>query len=101
MQLHAPQSVVMIRLHHFCSNPETQADNAFQRASTGDVAGAARAEFDGVVAALRDHGVTVHDFDDTSAETPDSVFPNNWFSTHAGGPVAVYPTDAANRRRAI
>ncbi len=99
MQLQAPQSVVMIRPHHFRSNPETQADNAFQRASIGDVAGAARAEFDGVVAALRDHGVTVHDFDDTGAETPDSVFPNNWFSTHAGGHVAVYPMYAANRRR--
>lgn len=99
MQLQAPQSVVMIRPHHFHSNPETQADNAFQRASTGDVAGAARAEFDAVGAALRDHGVTVHDFDDTNAETPDSVFPNNWFSTHAGGHVAVYPMYAANRRR--
>lgn len=28
--------------------------------------------------------VTVHDFDDKSGKTPDSVFPNNWFSTHAG-----------------
>ncbi|MEX3315626.1 citrulline utilization hydrolase CtlX [Sulfitobacter sp. PS-8MA] len=99
MQVQAPQAVVMIRPHHFRSNPETQADNAFQRASTGDVAEAARAEFDTVVAALRDHGVTVHDFDDTSDETPDSVFPNNWFSTHAGGHVAVYPMYAANRRR--
>jgi len=30
---------------------------------------------------------------------PDAVFPNNWFSTHAGGHVAVYPMYAASRRR--
>ena len=89
----------MIRPHHFRSNPETQADNAFQRASVGNVAEAARAEFDHVVIALRGVGITVHDFDDTGTETPDSVFPNNWFSTHAGGHVAVYPMYAANRRR--
>lgn len=99
MQAQAPRAVVMIRPHHFRSNPETQADNAFQRASVGDVAEAARAEFDHVVTALRGVGITVHDFDDTGTETPDSVFPNNWFSTHAGGHVAVYPMYAANRRR--
>jgi len=89
----------MIRPHHFRSNPETRGDNAFQRDSVGDVAATARAEFDTVVDTLRDYGVTVHDFDDTSTDTPDSVFPNNWFSTHAGGHVAVYPMYAANRRR--
>lgn len=32
-------------------------------------------------------------------ETPDSVFPNNWFSTHLGGHVAVYPMFAPGRRK--
>lgn len=99
MFVQAPRSVVMIRPHHFRSNPETAADNAFQKLGTEDVSAAARAEFDHVVGSLRDHGVTVHDFDDESADTPDSVFPNNWFSTHAGGHVAVYPMYAASRRR--
>ena len=27
------------------------------------------------------------------------VFPNNWFSTHAGGHVALYPMYAPSRRR--
>jgi hypothetical protein len=99
MTLQAPSAVVMIRPHHFRSNPETRGDNAFQRDSDGDVSATARAEFDGVVDTLRSLGVTVHDFDDESVETPDSVFPNNWFSTHAGGHVAVYPMYAANRRR--
>lgn len=102
MTLQAPSSVIMVRPHAFQSNPETRADNAFQTAlplTNEEVAALARDEFDAAVARLRNAGVTVHVFDDTSNETPDSVFPNNWFSTHAGGHVAVYPMFAANRRR--
>ncbi|MDC0737037.1 arginine deiminase-related protein [Cognatishimia sp. SS12] len=98
----APQSVVMIRPHHFCSNPETRDDNAFQTLSNASVdatSEAALREFDGAVAKLRDAGVRVHVFDDTGTDTPDSVFPNNWFSTHAGGHVAIYPMFAENRRK--
>lgn len=97
----APASVVMIRPHAFHSNPETQGDNAFQTASADpETARRALAEFDAAVAALRASGVRVHVFDDTGeAETPDSVFPNNWFSTHTGGHVALYPMYAENRRR--
>ncbi|KIC25216.1 MULTISPECIES: citrulline utilization hydrolase CtlX [unclassified Leisingera] len=100
--LQAPSAVVMIRPHHFCSNPETKGDNAFQTlANTSAEATSAQAltEFDGAVKTLRGAGVTVHVFDDTTTETPDSVFPNNWFSTHAGGHVAVYPMYAENRRK--
>ncbi|UWQ47465.1 citrulline utilization hydrolase CtlX [Leisingera aquaemixtae] len=100
--LQAPSAVVMIRPHHFCSNPETKGDNAFQTlANTSATATAAQAlaEFDGAVESLRGAGVAVHVFDDTGTETPDSVFPNNWFSTHAGGHVAVYPMFAENRRK--
>lgn len=98
--LQAPGAVVMIRPHHFCSNPETKGDNAFQT-SLGEpetIKRQALQEFDRAVESLRDAGVRVHVFDDTSTKTPDSVFPNNWFSTHAGGHIAVYPMYAANRR---
>ncbi|MCG7622647.1 citrulline utilization hydrolase CtlX [Epibacterium sp. Ofav1-8] len=100
--LQAPAAVVMVRPHHFTPNPETRGDNAFQAqadAHADTISARAITEFDGAVAALRDAGVTVHVFEDTSRDTPDSVFPNNWFSTHAGGHVAVYPMFAANRRR--
>lgn len=100
--LQAPAAVVMVRPHHFTSNPETRDDNAFQTlsdASADNIAARALAEFDAAVAALRAAGVTVHVFDDAGQETPDSVFPNNWFSTHAGGHVAVYPMFAGNRRK--
>lgn len=100
--LQAPAAVVMVRPHHFTSNPETRDDNAFQTlsdASADNIAARALAEFDTAVAALRAAGVTVHVFDDAGQGTPDSVFPNNWFSTHAGGHVAVYPMFAGNRRK--
>ena len=99
--LQAPRAVVMIRPHHFCSNPETRDDNAFQtlsNRSANATSQTALTEFDVAVATLRDSGVTVHTFDDTGTDTPDSVFPNNWFSTHAGGHVAIYPMFAPNRR---
>lgn len=98
-QVQAPDAVVMIRPHHFRSNPETRCDNAFQTTAEGqEVADQARKEFDTAVAKLRDAGVQVHVFEDKSDKTPDSVFPNNWFSTHAGGHVAIYPMFASNRQ---
>ena len=99
--LQAPDAVVMIRPHHFCSNPETRDDNAFQTLSNHSAEAtseAARDEFDRAVQQLRGAGVRVHVFDDTGTETPDSVFPNNWFSTHPGGHVALYPMFVPNRR---
>ena len=94
----------MIRPHHFHPNPETAADNAFQRtdtsASAPAIASLARDEVTAAAAALEAAGVRVHVFDDFGEQaTPDSVFPNNWFSTHAGGHVALYPMYSPNRRR--
>ncbi|WP_170398069.1 citrulline utilization hydrolase CtlX [Ruegeria arenilitoris] len=100
--LQAPSAVVMIRPHAFTSNPETQGDNAFQTLATHTAtpSDAARAEHDKAVAQLRDAGVRVHVFDDHGdLDTPDSVFPNNWFSTHPGGHVAIYPMYVPSRRR--
>lgn len=99
--LQAPASVVMIRPHHFTPNAETAIDNHFQVIAASDaasVAKAANAEVTCAVAALRAVGVHVHLFEDAGTTTPDSVFPNNWFSTHSGGHVAVYPMYSPNRR---
>ncbi len=100
----APTAVVMVRPHRFAVNPETLADNSFQvrplERHPDAVASAAREEFDGCVDELLAAGVRVHVFDDFGQlETPDSVFPNNWFSTHHGGRIAIYPMYAPNRRR--
>lgn len=102
MSVQAPASVAMIRPNRFRPNPETEADNRFQSRPgqcANAVAEAAHAEFDAAVSTLRDAGVTVHVFQDENPDTPDAVFPNNWFSTHAGGHVAIYPMYAASRRR--
>src|SRR5215211_5965213 len=97
-------AVLMIRPHRFHPNPETAADNAFQQQWSSDdaaeLSSAAQSEFDGAVATLREAGVTVHVADDTATpEKPDAVFPNNWFSTHHDGRVALYPMLSAARRR--
>jgi hypothetical protein len=94
----------MVRPHRFHPNPQTAADNRFQQSAAGrDAAALAQAAYDEVTAAaeaLQQAGVRVHLVDDPdSHERPDSVFPNNWFSTHAGGHVAVYPMYSENRRR--
>lgn len=94
----------MIRPHRFYPNPETAADNAFQGAvEAGElpaISAAAQGEFDYAVETLRNAGVTVHVVDDTATpEKPDAVFPNNWFSTHHDGRVALYPMYSAARRR--
>ncbi len=97
-------AVLMIRPARFYPNPETAADNAFQKAvAAGEMPGvsaSAQAEFDTAVQTLRDAGVTVHAIEDTSTpEKPDAVFPNNWMSTHHDGRVALYPMYSEARRR--
>ncbi|NRP88123.1 hypothetical protein GFPCMMHI_04043 [Ensifer adhaerens] len=97
----APSAVVMVRPHHFTVNTETAADNRFQLSTDWSHELPSRA-FDEITLAaetLESHGVTVHLFEDSGTETPDSVFPNNWFSTHAGGHIAIYPMKVPSWRR--
>ena len=103
MSAQAPSAVILVRAEKFLPNPLTAADNAFQREapageSDAEIQARALAEMDAVAEALRDAGVRVHVFDDEDFTRPDSVFPNNWISTHAGGMVAVFPMYASNRR---
>jgi hypothetical protein len=96
-------SVLMIRPSRFYPNPETAADNAFQRSADRDSAALtlmARKEFDAAVQTLRTAGVNVHVFEDIAeSEKPDAVFPNNWISTHHDGRIALFPMYSALRRR--
>jgi len=97
-----PSAIVMIRPHKFAPNPQTADDNAFQSLPVDlpadTIARRAYNEVTLAIERLQAAGVTVHVFEDEGRETPDSVFPNNWFSTHAGGHVAIYPMSTANRR---
>lgn len=101
--LQAPNSLIMIRPWKFCSNPETASDNAFQKTSSESIENIsfkAKEEFNNAVQILQLNGINVHVFDDFGEkDTPDSVFPNNWFSTHPGGHIAIYPMYSLSRRR--
>src|SRR4029453_2435731 len=89
----SPNSVLMIRPCRFYPNPETAADNAFQRSADRDsdaLTQMARKEFDAAVQTLRAARVNVHVVEDTTdLEKPDAVFPNNWISTHHDGRIAL------------
>jgi len=95
-------AVLMIRPVRFESNPMTADSNRFQGksgATPEEQNTVAQAEFDALVAVLRDAGVAVIVVDDNlEPHTPDSVFPNNWVSFHSDGRVVLYPMEAHNRR---
>lgn len=93
--------VLMIRPCSFGYNPQTAANNAFQKKGCENQAQErALAEFDAYVELLRSEGVKVNVVEDTpQPHTPDSIFPNNWFSTHSDGTLVLYPMFAPNRRQ--
>lgn len=91
----------MIRPHRFTPNLAGSRDNTFLTspgAGATQVARTAYAEVTAMAERLVDRGVEVHLFEDTGTDTPDSVFPNNWITTHDCGSVALYPMRARNRR---
>ena len=87
----APSSIVMIRPHYFTINTETAIDNAFQQKKEiqSDYSEQAYIEISKASEALTKEGVNVHMFEDKDKKTPDSVFPNNWFSTHSNGNIVL------------
>lgn len=93
-------AVLMIRPARFGANPETADSNRFQQGvPNSDAHEAARNEFDGLVARLRDAGVSVEVAEDTPEPAkPDACFPNNWVSFHDDGSVVLYPMMAPSRR---
>lgn len=90
----------MVRPAHFAFNAETAENNHFQeKTDQTDVNDKAVKEFDTFVALLRSNDVDVIVVQDTPEPwTPDSVFPNNWFSSHTMGELVLYPMFAENRR---
>lgn len=94
----------MIRPINFHFNQETAVNNYYQKnedeAGIVDPNQLAQKEFDDFVTKLQSRGVEVIVVSDNdSADTPDSVFPNNWVSFHQSGEVGLYPMFAENRRK--
>jgi hypothetical protein len=92
--------ILMVRPYQFYFNQQTAANNFFQSNINIENANElAIAEFDAMVEKLRAHQIKVNVVQDTKdPSTPDSIFPNNWISTHAGGTLCLYPMYAENRR---
>lgn len=90
----------MVRPVRFGFNEQTAVNNSFQRRGLElSAQEMALAEFDNFVTLLRTNGVEVTVVEDTpDPHTPDSIFPNNWFSTHESGELVLYPMCAPNRR---
>ena len=93
-------TVFMVKPVCFGFNEQTAGNNAFQK--EGFEKGAqekALAESNEFVTLLRNNGINVVVAEDTlEPKTPDSIFPNNWFSTHHDGILVLYPMFAPNRR---
>ncbi|ENM5900062.1 amidinotransferase [Vibrio mimicus] len=97
------RAVVMVPPKEFGFNAQTAQDNAFQNplALSGEtILQRAMAEFNAMVSGLRQAGVevVVFDYPLANSETPDAVFPNNWFSTTEAGELFLFPMACANRR---
>jgi len=93
----------MIRPRTFAAGSPTVADNHFMESVPEDrereVARLARVEFDHYAETLRDAGLRLTILEDREdVPTPDSVFPNNWFSTHEDGLFVTYPLAWPARR---
>ena len=96
-------TILMIRPAAFRMNEQTAVNNYYQEElhiANSTINHKAQKEFDDYVEVLRSHGVNVIVVsDDTSKDTPDAVFPNNWVSFHEDGTMAIYPMFAENRRQ--
>ncbi|NNE56396.1 MAG: amidinotransferase, partial [Flavobacteriales bacterium] len=97
-------TLFMVRPISFKKNEQTAVNNYFQKDLQGltldQIQDKALKEFDQFVDRLRAKGVEVFVFNDrNSAETPDSIFPNNWISFHEDGTILTYPMYAENRRK--
>lgn len=92
--------ILMVRPFHFFFNEETAKNNYFQQRAPHSIHEKAAEEFDSFVKLLRSNDIDVIVVQDTpEPSTPDSIFPNNWFSSHISGELILYPMFAQNRRQ--
>jgi hypothetical protein len=94
-------TVFMIRPTRFRLNEQTAVNNYYQDIGVKIMGhnDKAQEEFDAFAKALQDKDIRVITVSDNDKhDTPDSIFPNNWISTHHTGDVVLYPMYAENRR---
>lgn len=97
--------IVMVRPALFFFNKETAVNNHYQHFDDEKVENVnekALKEFDTLAKKISEKGVEVNIIQDTlDISTPDSIFPNNWFSSHQEGFLFFYPMFAENRRQEL
>ena len=101
--IYSPKTVLMVKPIQFGFNEETFATNKFQKKSNSlnsqETQEKALIEFENFTEKLKELGVNVLLYeDDKESFTPDSIFPNNWISTHTNGMIITYPMQTENRR---
>ena len=95
--------ILMIAPTNFGFNEEAFITNKFQQrpdeSEQSQIQAVVLSEFNAFVKLLKDKGVNVQVFSDLpNSKTPDSIFPNNWISTHQTGELITYPMGVSNRR---
>ena len=95
--------VLLVRPAAFGFNAATASSNFFQEdAHATNLSVQALKEFDRVVSTLEANKIQATVLNDAPLPPkPDAIFPNNWFSTHAGGGMILYAMEAPNRRDEI
>lgn len=97
--------VILVEPTNFGLNSETIVDNKFMKADyfTENINDLALLEFQNFVKNLNSKDVKTEIFKQVNVEAKDSIFPNNWFSTHRNrnfpeGLLVIYPMKSPNRR---
>lgn len=102
MNKNIASTILMIEPIQFGFNEQTAASNSFQKQTfvldKVNIQEKALLEFKNFVNCLEKEGIEVIVFKDTlQPHTPDSIFPNNWFSTDPEGNLFTYPMATTNR----
>jgi hypothetical protein len=101
-----PTKVLMVEPRTFHANPETLSSNAFQSQITNksreEIQARALLEFIALRQLLEANRMEVIlKQEPLGAETPDALFPNNWFCQLPHQDFYIFPMEAENRRREV
>jgi hypothetical protein len=98
-------TLFMIKPLAFKTNKSSLEDNFFIKKEPiqGNSKAKALFEWTHLTELLLKEGITIHQYESLGHETPDAVFPNNWFSTHRNSngtkTLCLYPLHLENRRK--
>lgn len=104
MNIQVTNKVFMVKPIRFNYNKETAKDNIYQKTDQleeNKIQERALREFNLFANKLEKEGIQVNIIQDTlDFFTPDSIFPNNWFSSHEKE-IVFYPMYSKNRRKEL